>query len=152
LRGTFIINPEGKLLNMEMNFYNLGRNIDEMMRKFKANIYMSKKTNEVCPSKWKEEGDKTLVDPGAKRVGKVHAALTTETAAPAPPPARGGRGDAGPLAPRPQPPSPGSCPGRSLVICETATTGAGAAGAARYHEGTNEPMARPMITVSNSIS
>jgi peroxiredoxin (alkyl hydroperoxide reductase subunit C) len=58
LRGTFIINPEGKLLNMEMNFYNLGRNIDEMMRKFKANIYMSKKTNEVCPSKWKDEGDK----------------------------------------------------------------------------------------------
>ena len=50
LRGTFIINPEGKLLNMEMNFYNLGRNIDEMMRKFKANIYMGKKTNEVCPS------------------------------------------------------------------------------------------------------
>lgn len=56
LRGTFIINPEGKLLNMEMNFYNLGRNIDEMMRKFKANIYMGKKSNEVCPSKWKDEG------------------------------------------------------------------------------------------------
>src|SRR5215472_543326 len=75
LRGTLIINPEEKLLNMEMNFYNLGRNIDEMMRKFKANIYMSKKTNEVCPSKWKDEGDKTLVDPGAKMVGKVHEAL-----------------------------------------------------------------------------
>src|SRR5262249_54795242 len=58
LRGTFIINPEGKLLNMEMNFYNLGRNIDEMMRKFKANIYMIKKTNEVCPSKWKNKGDR----------------------------------------------------------------------------------------------
>ena len=77
LRGTFIINPEGKLLNMEMNFYNLGRNIDEMMRKFKANIYMGKKPNEVCPSKWKDEGDKTLVNPGAKMVGKVHEALNT---------------------------------------------------------------------------
>src|SRR5262249_1045230 len=77
LRGTFIINPEGKLLNMEMNFYNLGRNIDEMMRKFKANIYMSKKTNEVCPSKWKDEGDKTLVAPGAKRGGKGPGALNT---------------------------------------------------------------------------
>jgi peroxiredoxin (alkyl hydroperoxide reductase subunit C) len=75
LRGTFLINPEGTLLNMEMNFYNVGRNIDELMRKFKANIYVAKKTNEVCPSKWKDEGDKTLVNPGAKMVGKVHEAL-----------------------------------------------------------------------------
>jgi NADH-dependent peroxiredoxin subunit C len=76
LRGTFLINPEGKLMGMEMNFYNLGRNIDELMRKFKANIYMMKKGgNEVCPSKWKDEGDKTLVNPGAKMVGKVHEAL-----------------------------------------------------------------------------
>ena len=75
LRGTFIINPEGKLLNSEVNFYNMGRNIDEMMRKFKANVYLAKKTNEACPSKWEDEGDKTLVNPGAKMVGKVHEAL-----------------------------------------------------------------------------
>jgi len=62
---------------MEMNFHNLGRNIDEMMRKFTANIYMGKKTNEVCPSKWKDEGDKTLVNPGAKMAGKVHEALNS---------------------------------------------------------------------------
>ena len=37
LRGTFIINPAGVLLGSEVNFYNLGRNIDELMRKFKAN-------------------------------------------------------------------------------------------------------------------
>lgn len=75
LRGTFVINPEGVLLNSEVNFYNMGRNIDELMRKFKANVYMGRKTNEVCPSKWKDEGDKTLVNPGAKMVGKVHEAL-----------------------------------------------------------------------------
>jgi peroxiredoxin (alkyl hydroperoxide reductase subunit C) len=75
LRGTFLINPDGKLLNSEVNFYNVGRNIDELMRKFKANLYVAKKTNEVCPSKWKDEGDKTLVNPGAKMVGKVHEAL-----------------------------------------------------------------------------
>ena len=77
LRGTFIINPEGKLLNSEVNFYNLGRNIDELMRKFKANIYMARKANEACPSKWKDDGDKTLVNPGAKMVGKVHEALNS---------------------------------------------------------------------------
>ena len=75
LRGTFIIAPDGTLYNCEINFYNMGRNIDELMRKFKANVYMAKKANEVCPSKWKDEGDKTLVDPGAKMVGKVHEAL-----------------------------------------------------------------------------
>ena len=78
LRGTFIIDPEGTLLNSEVNFYNLGRNIDELLRKFKANVYMKRKANEVCPSKWKDEGDKTLVDPGAKMVGKVHEALQGE--------------------------------------------------------------------------
>ena len=77
LRGTFIINPEGKLLNSEVNFYNLGRNIDELMRKFKANVYMARKANEACPSKWKDDGDKTLVNPGAKMVGKVHEALNS---------------------------------------------------------------------------
>ncbi len=76
LRGTFIINPEGILLNAEVNFYNLGRNIDELMRKFKANLYMTRKSNEVCPSKWRDEGDRTLKNPGAKMVGKVHEALT----------------------------------------------------------------------------
>lgn len=74
LRGTFMINPEGVLLNSEINFYNMGRNIDELMRKFKANIYLSKKTTEACPSKWKDEGDKTLT-PSADLVGNVHDAL-----------------------------------------------------------------------------
>lgn len=74
LRGTFIINPEGTLLNSEVNFFNLGRNIDELMRKFKANLHLAKKQNEGCPSKWKEEGDKTLV-PSAALVGKVFEAL-----------------------------------------------------------------------------
>ena len=74
LRGTFMINPEGKLLNSEMNYYNLGRNIEELMRKFKANIYLAKKPTEVCPSKWKDEGDVTLI-PSAAGVGRVHEAL-----------------------------------------------------------------------------
>lgn len=76
LRGTFIINPSGVLLNGETNFYNMGRNIEELLRKFKANIYLSKKPDEGCPSKWKDEGDKTL-RPGPKLVGRVHDALNS---------------------------------------------------------------------------
>ena len=74
LRGTFLINPEGKILNSEVNFYNLGRNINELMRKFKANLYLSRKTSEACPSKWQDEGDQTL-QPSARLVGHVHEAL-----------------------------------------------------------------------------
>jgi peroxiredoxin (alkyl hydroperoxide reductase subunit C) len=75
LRGTFIINPQGVLMNSEMNFYNMGRNVDELMRKFKANLHMEKKPAEVCPAQWKEEGDRTLT-PSAKLVGKVHEAMS----------------------------------------------------------------------------
>jgi peroxiredoxin (alkyl hydroperoxide reductase subunit C) len=74
LRGTFIISPEGKLLNTEINYYNMGRNIDELMRKFKANLHLSKHTAEGCPAKWKDKGDKTL-KPSAKLVGRVYEAL-----------------------------------------------------------------------------
>ena len=74
LRGTFIISPEGVLLGSEVNFYNLGRNIDELMRKFKANIYLARKPSEVCPSKWKAEADETLA-PSARMEGTVHEDL-----------------------------------------------------------------------------
>jgi peroxiredoxin (alkyl hydroperoxide reductase subunit C) len=74
LRGTFIISPEGILLNSEVNFYNLGRNIDELMRKLKANVYLKDSPAEVCPAKWKSAGDRTL-KPSAGLVGHVHEAL-----------------------------------------------------------------------------
>jgi alkyl hydroperoxide reductase subunit AhpC len=74
LRGTFIINPEGTLLNSEVNFYNLGRNVEELLRKIKGNIYLAKHGDEACPAQWKEEGDKTL-KPGPEMVGKVYEAL-----------------------------------------------------------------------------
>ena len=74
LRGTFIISPDGTLFNSEINFYNMGRNIDELMRKFKANLYLARKANEGCPSKWKDDGDATLT-PGPDMVGRVHEAL-----------------------------------------------------------------------------
>ncbi len=74
LRGVFIINPEGTLLSSEVTFFNLGRNIDELMRKFKANIYLARRSSEACPAGWKNEGDATLT-PSARLVGRVHEAL-----------------------------------------------------------------------------
>ena len=74
LRGTFIINPEGVLLNSAVNYYNLGRNIEEMLRKINANIHLAANPVEACPAQWKKEGDKTL-KPSAKMVGKVSEAM-----------------------------------------------------------------------------
>lgn len=73
LRGTFIINPEGKLVASEINFYNVGRNAEELLRKMKANIYLSTHPDEACPARW-TTGQKTL-KPSAKIVGKVYEAL-----------------------------------------------------------------------------
>jgi alkyl hydroperoxide reductase subunit AhpC len=74
LRGTFIINPDGKLMNSEINYYNLGRNIEELLRKLRANEYLGEHGDEACPVNWKHEGDKTL-KPSAGMVGKVYEAL-----------------------------------------------------------------------------
>ncbi len=73
LRGTFIINPEGKLIASETNFYNVGRNMDELLRKMKANAYLVTHADEACPAKW-EQGGKTL-KPNPQMVGKVYEAL-----------------------------------------------------------------------------
>ncbi len=73
LRGTFIINPLGKLVASEINYYNVGRNADELVRKIKANIYLAVHPDEACPAKW-EEGAKTL-KPSEKLVGKVYEVL-----------------------------------------------------------------------------
>lgn len=73
MRGTIIINPEGVFAGCETNYFNVGRNADELLRKMKAFTYLADHPNEACPAKW-EEGDKTL-KPGAKLVGKVFQAL-----------------------------------------------------------------------------
>ncbi len=73
LRGTFIINPEGKLVTSEVNFYNVGRNATELVRKMEANIHLIANPNEACPANW-TPGAKTL-RPGKDIVGNVAAAL-----------------------------------------------------------------------------
>jgi len=73
LRGTFIINPDGKLVSAEVNFYNVGRDADELLRKLKANTYLAQHPEEACPAKWKP-GGKTLT-PSEKMVGHVYEAL-----------------------------------------------------------------------------
>lgn len=73
LRGTFVINPEGMLVSAEINYYNVGRNADELVRKMEANAYLKDHPEQACPAKW-VPGGKTLT-PGEGLVGKVYEAL-----------------------------------------------------------------------------
>ncbi|HIE44514.1 MAG TPA: peroxiredoxin [Candidatus Omnitrophica bacterium] len=76
LRGTFIIDPDGKLVASEVNYYSVGRNSEELLRKFKAFKYVRENPAEVCPAKW-EPGEKTLT-PGKDIVGRVGEELDEE--------------------------------------------------------------------------
>lgn len=69
LRGTFIIDPDGNLLSVEINYFPVGRNADELLRKLKAFKYVRENPAEVCPAKW-QPGEKTL-SPSKDLIGKV---------------------------------------------------------------------------------
>lgn len=73
LRGTFIIDPDGKLLASEVNYFPVGRNSDELIRKLRAFKFVRENPTQVCPAKW-EPGKKTLT-PGKDIVGKVASKL-----------------------------------------------------------------------------
>ena len=68
-RGTFVVNPEGKIKIAEIHDNNIGRNADELLRKVEAAQVVAEHPNEVCPAKWKP-GSKTLT-PSLDLVGKL---------------------------------------------------------------------------------
>ena len=69
LRGTFIINPKGELVAMEVHDNSIGRNVDELIRKIQAAQFVASHKGQVCTAKW-TPGKKTL-KPGIKLVGKI---------------------------------------------------------------------------------
>ncbi|TCB54101.1 alkyl hydroperoxide reductase subunit C [Acinetobacter terrestris] len=68
-RGTFVIDPEGKIQIIEINAGGIGRDAQELLRKVKAAQYVHAHPGEVCPAKWKE-GDATLA-PSIDLIGKI---------------------------------------------------------------------------------
>ena len=68
-RGTFVIDPEGRIQVIEINAGGIGRNAEELLRKIKAAQYVAAHPGEVCPAKWKE-GEETLA-PSLDLVGKI---------------------------------------------------------------------------------
>ena len=68
-RGTFVVNPEGKIVAYEVNAGNVGRNADELLRKVQACQFVYTHGDEVCAAKW-EPGKETL-KPSLDLVGQL---------------------------------------------------------------------------------
>ena len=68
-RGTFVVDPEGKIQIVEITAGGIGRDAKELLRKVKAAQYVASHPGEVCPAKW-TPGDKTL-KPSLDLVGKI---------------------------------------------------------------------------------
>jgi NADH-dependent peroxiredoxin subunit C len=69
LRGTFVINPEGRIKVLEVHDNGIGRDAKELLRKVQAAQYVASHPGEVCPAKW-TPGAKTLA-PSLALVGKI---------------------------------------------------------------------------------
>ena len=69
LRATIIIDPEGIIKAFEFHDNNIGRNINELLRKIQAAQYVENHNGEVCPMNW-EPGKETL-KPSIDLVGKI---------------------------------------------------------------------------------
>lgn len=68
-RGTFVIDPNGKIQSVEISAGGIGRDAAELLRKVKAAQYVAAHPGEVCPAKW-QEGEQTL-KPSLDLVGKI---------------------------------------------------------------------------------
>ena len=68
-RGSFIVNPDGKIVAYEVNAGNVGRNADELLRKVQACQFVAEHGDEVCPAKW-QPGAETL-KPSLDLVGQL---------------------------------------------------------------------------------
>lgn len=68
-RGTFVIDPEGKIKIAEVQDNGIGRNAEELLRKLEAAQFVAEHGDQVCPARWKP-GKETL-KPGIELVGKI---------------------------------------------------------------------------------
>lgn len=68
-RGTFIVNPEGRITFYEVVEGSVGRNAEELLRKLEACQFVAEHGGEVCPAKWKPGA--AVLKPSLDLVGKI---------------------------------------------------------------------------------
>ena len=69
LRGTFLVDPDGKIKVAEIHDLGIGRSAADLVRKVKAAQYVANNDGQVCPAKW-QPGEETL-SPSLDLVGKI---------------------------------------------------------------------------------
>ena len=69
LRGTFVIDPAGKIKIIEVHDNGIGRDATELLRKVQAAQYVAANPGEACPAKW-TPGAHTL-RPSVDLVGRI---------------------------------------------------------------------------------
>lgn len=68
-RGSFLVNPEGKIVAYEVIAGNVGRNAEELLRRVKASQFVAEHGDQVCPARW-QPGTETL-KPSLDLVGQL---------------------------------------------------------------------------------
>lgn len=68
-RGSFIVNPDGKIVAYEVIAGNVGRNAIELFRRVQASQFVAEHGDQVCPAKW-TPGQETL-KPSLDLVGLI---------------------------------------------------------------------------------
>ncbi|NDG75378.1 MAG: peroxiredoxin, partial [Synechococcaceae bacterium WB8_1B_136] len=59
LRGLFIIDPDGVIMQSTINNLPVGRSVDETLRLLQAFQHIRNNPDEVCPANW-TPGEKTM--------------------------------------------------------------------------------------------
>jgi len=74
LRGLFLINPEGVVVQNTINFLPVGRSAKEALRLLKAFQFVAEHGDQVCPAEW-DEGDDTMTgsSEGMRKYLSAHA-------------------------------------------------------------------------------
>ncbi len=69
LRGTFVVDPDGRIKLVEIHDDGIGRDASELLRKVQAAQYVAANPGQACPAKW-TPGAETLT-PSLELVGKI---------------------------------------------------------------------------------
>ena len=68
-RATFLIDSEGVIQAVEINADGIGRNAEDFVTKIKAAQYVAAHPGQVCPARWRDDGE--TLTPGLDLVGKI---------------------------------------------------------------------------------
>lgn len=68
-RGTFIIDPDGKIVGYEVTAGNVGRNARELLRRVQACQFVRAHGDQVCPANWQPGGE--TLKPSLDLVGQL---------------------------------------------------------------------------------